>query len=599
LYALGAFAKAPAEGFIQRDMTEEEFPLNLEGVVVDASIRNFGPTRVEIDWIVHVGIPDRFGGGADVLDFAAAQAGDGGAFGAVDLNGQEVIAAHTDVPGAIEMAKNTVFQFKSGVGAIVGGACIHVAVFVDPFRNMNGAGGRNGFHFAEQIVDEIAPVTEHIHHHATPVFFAVVPGGTLGRLLRYEAFEDPVAEFATDGEDLTKEPLILEHLQLAETGEPEFVLYHAVFQTGIFDQFGQPQGFGGFDGCGFFAKNGFARFYRLFHEPCTLQGAGSIKEDVIGRIGEGGVDVGRPSERTGLIVRKAVGQVFKFVGVPSGEEGAGHQGQVVADADTALFDDCEDGTDQMLIGSHASGDAVHDNADVLYFHNRISYMIAICCQVWKIKEMKKKHMILTKQQAAYHNIRTGIMTGKLRPGTRLVIDKIALELEVSAIPVREALSQLEKEGLVVIKPHAGAVVTDIPESAIEEIFGLLEALETASCRLGIKRVNGEILGQLSEIADQMDGSRDADQWLMLNRQFHQSLPRLTGLTRLEELMIRVGEDWERLRRLRFADRKGEDLQRANQQHRAFLQALKDQDQAAAEKIIQMHNREALRQYVTT
>ena len=213
--------------------------------------------------------------------------------------------------------------------------------------------------------------------------------------------------------------------------------------------------------------------------------------------------------------------------------------------------------------------------------------------------MKKKHMILTKQQAAYQNIRTGIMTGKLRPGTRLVIDKIALELEVSAIPVREALSQLEKEGLVVIKPHAGAVVTDIPESAIEEIFGLLEALETASCRLGIKRVNGEILGQLSEIADQMDGSRDADQWLMLNRQFHQSLPRLTGLTRLEELMIRVGEDWERLRRLRFADRKGEDLQRANQQHRAFLQALKDQDQAAAEKIIQMHNREALRQYVTT
>ena len=128
---------------------------------------------------------------------------------------------------------------------------------------------------------------------------------------------------------------------------------------------------------------------------------------------------------------------------------------------------------------------------------------------------------------------------------------------------------------------------------------MLEALETASCRLGIKRVNGEILGQLSEIADQMDGSRDADQWLMLNRQFHQSLPRLTGLTRLEELIIRVGEDWERLRRLRFADRKGEDLQRANQQHRAFLQALKDQDQAAAEKIIQMHNREALRQYVTT
>lgn len=206
-------------------------------------------------------------------------------------------------------------------------------------------------------------------------------------------------------------------------------------------------------------------------------------------------------------------------------------------------------------------------------------------------------MILTKHQAAYQNIRTGIMTGKLRPGARLVIDKIALELEVSAIPVREALSQLEKEGLVEIKPHAGAVVTDIPESAIEEIFGLLEALETASCRLGIKKVSEEVLVKLSDMADRMEASSDPEEWLMLNRQFHQSLPRLTGLTRLEELMIRVGEDWERLRRLRFSDRKGEDLLRSNQQHRAFLQALEMKDMEAAELIIRQHNREALRQYV--
>lgn len=211
--------------------------------------------------------------------------------------------------------------------------------------------------------------------------------------------------------------------------------------------------------------------------------------------------------------------------------------------------------------------------------------------------MKKKSSIVTKQQAAYQSLRNGIMSGTLRPGSRLVIDKIAAELEVSAIPVREALSQLEKEGLVEIKPHAGAVVTDIPESAIVEIFGLLEALETASCRLGLARISQGDIAQLEALASQMEAARTSESWLLLNRQFHQALPRLAGLSRVEELMIRVGEDWERLRRLRFADRKGEDLKSANAQHRDFLEALRQRDLTKAEKIIQQHNREALQQYL--
>ncbi|MDF3129572.1 GntR family transcriptional regulator [Kiritimatiellaeota bacterium B1221] len=212
--------------------------------------------------------------------------------------------------------------------------------------------------------------------------------------------------------------------------------------------------------------------------------------------------------------------------------------------------------------------------------------------------MSSRQKILTKQQAAYQNIRKGIMNGDLRPGTRLVIDKFAADLEVSAIPVREALSQLEKEGLVEIKPHAGAVVTDIPESAIEEIFALLEALECASCRQGMGKLSKASLQKLSEIADEMEATSHAEHWLTLNRQFHQSLPRLAGLSRMEELMIRVGEDWERLRRLRFADRKGEDLKRANRQHRQFLQALAEKDLPAVETIIRQHNREALGQYIS-
>ncbi|MGA0334075.1 MAG: GntR family transcriptional regulator [Kiritimatiellia bacterium] len=212
--------------------------------------------------------------------------------------------------------------------------------------------------------------------------------------------------------------------------------------------------------------------------------------------------------------------------------------------------------------------------------------------------MRRKKFILTKQQAVYQALRKEIMAGQLKPGSRLVIDKIAMNLDVSAIPVREALSQLEKEGLVVIRPHAGAVVTDIPESAIEEIFALLEALETVSCRLGIRRLTPEHLARLRRISQSMDEAPGQEQWLTLNREFHQALPALAGLPRLEDQMIRVGEDWERLRRLRFSDRKGEDFQRANLQHREFVQALEEQDLERAEQMIRLHNREALAQYIS-
>lgn len=212
--------------------------------------------------------------------------------------------------------------------------------------------------------------------------------------------------------------------------------------------------------------------------------------------------------------------------------------------------------------------------------------------------MRPRQKMLTKQQAAYQNLRQGIMSGRLPPGKRLVIDRIAEELEVSAIPVREALTQLEKEGLVEIKPHAGAMVTDIPESAVEEIFALLEVLEIVSCRLGLKKLSDSAISHLSDVTDQMEGTCDPEKWLTLNRMFHQKLPRLAGLPRLEEQMIRVGEDWERLRRLRFTNRKGEDLQRANEQHRAFITALQKKDLQTAESIIRQHNQEALQLYIS-
>ena len=142
------------------------------------------------------------------------------------------------------------------------------------------------------------------------------------------------------------------------------------------------------------------------------------------------------------------------------------------------------------------------------------------------------------------------------------------------------------------------MVTDIPASAIQEIFALLEAMEVVSCRLGMTRLTTNDLSFLKDLADKMEETEDAEDWLNLNRLFHESVPRLAGLPRLEEQIVKVGESWERLRRLRFAGRKGEDKARADRQHHELVEALTNRDEEAAIQVIQDHNREALNLYMS-
>ena len=81
----------------------------------------------------------------------------------------------------------------------------------------------------------------------------------------------------------------------------------------------------------------------------------------------------------------------------------------------------------------------------------------------------------SKKEFVYGTLRAQILSGELAPNARLIIDELSRGMNVSAIPVREALQQLQSEGLVQIEPYVGARVSDIHQGFIEEIFALLEA----------------------------------------------------------------------------------------------------------------------------
>jgi DNA-binding GntR family transcriptional regulator len=112
----------------------------------------------------------------------------------------------------------------------------------------------------------------------------------------------------------------------------------------------------------------------------------------------------------------------------------------------------------------------------------------------------------TKQEYVYQSLRAAIMRGDLPPGQRIVIDEIGRQLQVSAIPIREALQLLQSEGLVVSAPHVGATVAPISEEEVHEVFAILEGLETVAAREAAGRLDAAAAARLAGIVAEMDAA---------------------------------------------------------------------------------------------
>ena len=69
----------------------------------------------------------------------------------------------------------------------------------------------------------------------------------------------------------------------------------------------------------------------------------------------------------------------------------------------------------------------------------------------------------TKNLLVYEKLRQGIIKGTLKPGQKLVMAALAKKYKTSETPIREAIRRLESDGYVTFTPHAGAVVTEVPQ----------------------------------------------------------------------------------------------------------------------------------------
>ncbi|HKZ31704.1 MAG TPA: GntR family transcriptional regulator [Vicinamibacteria bacterium] len=205
----------------------------------------------------------------------------------------------------------------------------------------------------------------------------------------------------------------------------------------------------------------------------------------------------------------------------------------------------------------------------------------------------------TKQEYVYQSLRGAIMRGELPPGQRLVIDDIARRLEVSAIPIREALQSLQAEGLVVSAPHVGATVASISQDEVHEVFAIMEGLETVAVREAAARLTQKQGQSLQAIVAEMDSAVDHqeyERWAEMNGTLHRSIGEVAAMPLLREMTDRALSRWERLRRHYFQGVLVPRVEQAQREHRELLKALLARDPDEAERVVRAHNRNAKTAY---
>lgn len=155
-------------------------------------------------------------------------------------------------------------------------------------------------------------------------------------------------------------------------------------------------------------------------------------------------------------------------------------------------------------------------------------------------------------EVATRYLRTAILDGRLRPGTRLRQEAIARELGASRIPVREALIALENEGLVSLTPRSGARVARLDYAEHAELYRIREELEPLALAESTPRLTDEALGHLRSLKVQIERSRDPGQWLILDRQFHLASYAAAPMTRLLKMIEGFWNTTQQYRRVYYS-----------------------------------------------
>ena len=187
----------------------------------------------------------------------------------------------------------------------------------------------------------------------------------------------------------------------------------------------------------------------------------------------------------------------------------------------------------------------------------------------------------TVRARAAGELRDRILTGRLRPGSRIDLDEITEEFGTSRTPVREALLELSYEGLVSVTPRSGITVLGItPEDAVDN-FAVLATLSGKAAEWATVRISRPGLDALHTLAGAVV---DAEDVVAANWSFHRALNRASGSPRLLTFLRQA----VRVVPTSYFELFPEQVRRSRADHAVLLEAMDRGDAAAARALTESH-----------
>jgi DNA-binding GntR family transcriptional regulator len=186
-------------------------------------------------------------------------------------------------------------------------------------------------------------------------------------------------------------------------------------------------------------------------------------------------------------------------------------------------------------------------------------------------------------------LRERILRGDYPEGEPLRQDALADELGVSRIPVREALRQLEAEGLVTFNPHRGAIVSVLSLAEIDELFELRADIECDLLRRAIPRMTAPQLDRATDVLNEFEAALEtgeAARWGPLNWHFHSALYAPANRIFTMGVLQKLHQQSDRYFRMQVLLAHGGE--RANEEHRAIAAAVGKKDITLACDLMHAH-----------
>lgn len=203
--------------------------------------------------------------------------------------------------------------------------------------------------------------------------------------------------------------------------------------------------------------------------------------------------------------------------------------------------------------------------------------------------MIKDDEYLPLRDVVFNTLRQEILTGKLKPGERLMEIQLANKLGVSRTPIREAIRKLELDGLVIMIPRRGAEVAQITLKDLKDVMEVRCALDVLAIELACERMGQEELNNLYQACESFREAvktKDTRKIAEADVAFHDTIVLSTGNTRLIQLVSNLAEQMYRYRFEYLKDATSHEM--LQQEHTEMYGSILKKDKIAAASVVRKH-----------